>query len=132
MAINNEGTDDEESPSEQSPLLQSEEILNLSEPTLIPQLHSPRIVILLLALLVFVLMFGSSLMITPSMRIYEDIICHHFYDNIKGKGHVALNADIDEKLCKGKSVQEELAIVMGGMQVADTAPGKHCFDDLKV
>lgn len=120
----NAAVDGEESPTEQTPLVQREDILNSSKPTLLPRLHSPRIVILLLALLVFVIMFGTYLMIAPTIRIYENIICHHYYDNIKGDGHVALNADIDENLCKGRLVQEELAIVLGGIQITDSIPGK--------
>ena len=68
-------------------------------------------------------MFGSFLTIAPGLRIFEDIICRHYYDDIKGAGHISLTGDIDEEFCKGDEVQEELAIVMGGMGFTDSVPG---------
>ena len=62
-------------------------------------------------------------MFTPSLRVFEDIICHHYYDNMEGEGHIALSGKIDEELCKGPEIQEELAIVMGGLQFAESISG---------
>jgi MFS family permease len=70
----------------------------------------------------FVLMLGSYLLTTPQLRVYEDIICRHYYDKIKGEHHVVLTEDIDESLCKIDEIQEELAIVVGGSTVADNVP----------
>jgi hypothetical protein len=117
--------DDETSSSERSPLLSPiNEPAIETEPSIIPQPHSPLYIVLLITLVVFVFLFGAFLMVTPSLRVYEDIICHHFYDNIEGDGHVGLSGDIDEERCKGPEIQEELAIVMGGMMFADSIPGK--------
>lgn len=83
---------DEPSLSERSPLLPSNEQVGASqEPSLIPQqAQSPRFVVLLICLAMFVLMFGSYLLATPQLRVYEDIICHHYYHETKGEGHIAL------------------------------------------
>jgi hypothetical protein len=69
-------------------------------------------------------MFGNFFMIAPQLRIYEDIICRHYYDEIKGQGHIALSEDIDESLCKIDEIQEELAVIMGGLSVVESVPGK--------
>jgi hypothetical protein len=70
------------------------------------------------------LMFGNYFLVAPQLRVYEDIICRHYYDEITGQGHIALSEDIDESLCKIDEIQEELTIVMGGLSVADSVPGK--------
>lgn len=70
------------------------------------------------------LMFGNYFLVAPQLRVYEDIICRHYYDEIKGQGHIALTEDIDESLCKIDEIQEELAILVGGLSVADSVPGK--------
>jgi hypothetical protein len=69
-------------------------------------------------------MFGNYFMIAPQLRIYEDIICRHYYDKIEGQGHIALTEDLDESLCKLDEIQEELAVVMGGLSVVDSVPGE--------
>lgn len=69
------------------------------------------------------LMFGNCFLIAPQLRVYEDIICRHYYDEIKGQGHISLTEDIDESLCKIDEIQEELAIVVGGLSLADSVPG---------
>ena len=61
-------------------------------------------------------------MIAPQLRVYEDIICRHYYDEIKGQGHIALTEDIDESFCKIDEIQEELAVIMGGLSVVDSIP----------
>lgn len=85
-------------------------------PTTPPHLQA-RHIIARIILVIIVIMFGSSLTGAPHLRIYEDIICHHYYDDIGGTGK------IDEALCKGDEVQEELAMVMGGMEIAISIPG---------
>jgi hypothetical protein len=69
------------------------------------------------------LMCGNYFSVAPQLRVYEDIICRHYYDEIKGQGHIAFTEDIDESLCKIDEIQEELAIVVGGLSVADSVPG---------
>lgn len=119
--------DEEDAPSERSSLLsQSDSTDSSTEPPLLPLVHSPPYIVALLSVVIFVFMFGSFLMITPFLRVFEDILCHRYYDKIEGAGHVALSGKIDEGLCKGPEIQEELAIIVGGLQFADSVPGNKC------
>ncbi|KAE8448084.1 hypothetical protein EG329_009849 [Mollisiaceae sp. DMI_Dod_QoI] len=86
------------------------------------QTHSPRVITAIILLVLFILSFGSYLMTVPGLRIYEDIICHHYYDRIQGVGHVGLEGEIDESMCKGDEVQKELSIVMAGLLVVGAIP----------
>jgi len=61
-------------------------------------------------------------MAVPSMRLYEDIICHHYYDRIQGEGHIGFGTNIDEELCKGDEVQRELNIILAGMRFISMVP----------
>ncbi len=61
-------------------------------------------------------------MTIPAMRVYEDIICHHYYDHIKGGGHLGVLGDIDEAMCKGDNVQEELNIIIAVKEVLGAVP----------
>lgn len=90
----------------------------------IPQTHSPRLVLCLTTFLIFTVMFGMYCMIIPSARIYEDIICHNYYDRLLEKeGHISMIQDIPENLCKGNEVQEELAFVVGIKDSIQCIPG---------
>jgi hypothetical protein len=111
-----------------------EPLLPLKQPTLqrqhsfldaIPKAHSPGVVVGLMSMVVFVIMFGAFLILVPLNRILEDIICHHFYDNIKGEGHIGLSGKIDEKYCKGNEVQGELATILGVQDMVESIPGMH-------
>lgn len=59
----------------------------------------------------------------PAIRIFEDIICHRYYEGLSGTEHITFNDTIDEKLCKIDPIQAELAIIMGGADLADALPG---------
>lgn len=107
---------DEPTSSEASPLLPS-------DPHKKPRLQRPQLAFYLTALLVFLIESGVYFMEMPSARIYEDIICHHYYNNIDGDGHISLFAKIDESLCKGDEVQKELAVLIGGLQMGFAIPG---------
>jgi hypothetical protein len=116
--------DEEDASSERSSLLsRSDSADSGAEPPLLPLVRSSPLIVALLSVVIFVFMFGSCLMITPLLRVFEDIICHRFYDKIEGEGHVALSGKIDEGLCKGPEIQGELAIIVGGLQFADSVPG---------
>jgi hypothetical protein len=106
--------------SERLPLLATRSI---SEHELVPTVHSPRMILLILSLVAFLVVFAANLFIMPSERIFEDIICHRYYDNLQGIEHVALDREIDEKMCKVDVIQAELAIVLGGNFVANAVPG---------
>jgi hypothetical protein len=116
--------EDEDVATERSPLLsQSDSAASNSKPPVTPLVHSPRLIVVLLSFIIFVIMFGAFLTYTPSIRLYEDIICRHYYDNVGGEGYAALNDKIDEQRCKWPKIQEELAIVVGGLQFVDSVPG---------
>ncbi len=115
----------DEASSERWPLLRPTRPAGPSrQDSFIPQAHSPRFVVFLIFCTLFVLMFGNFFMIAPQLRIYEDIICRHYYDEVKGQGHIALTEDIDESLCKIEEIQEELAYIVGGLSVVDSVPGE--------
>jgi hypothetical protein len=61
-------------------------------------------------------------MAVPSIRLYEDIVCHHYYNELQGEGHVGLGGQIDEELCKVEEVQEELNILFAGLHVLGALP----------
>lgn len=64
-------------------------------------------------------------MTVPGIRIYEDIICHHYYAGRgEGQGFRGLEGDIDEDLCKGTEVQNQLSFLLAGLQVIGAFPGE--------
>ncbi|OBT74462.1 hypothetical protein VF21_06569 [Pseudogymnoascus sp. 05NY08] len=91
-------------------------------PNHLPTLHDHRLIIALLTGVMFLINFGAYMMTMPQSRIYEDIICHHYYDNLKGTSHLSLDTPIDESLCKVGPVQAELATVFAGLFVASSIP----------
>ncbi|KFY83753.1 hypothetical protein V500_09918, partial [Pseudogymnoascus sp. VKM F-4518 (FW-2643)] len=90
--------------------------------SVLPTLHNPRLIIALLTGVMFLINFGAYMMTMPASRIYEDIICHHYYDSLSGTSHLSLDTPIDEALCKVGPVQAELATVFGGLFVASSVP----------
>jgi PCFT/HCP family folate transporter-like MFS transporter 1/3 len=82
------------------------------------QVQRPQTIVLLLSLIILVLATASNLMIVPTTRILEDIICHHHYE-VQGQGDV-----IDEKLCKIDAVQSQLAYVNGLISMMEAIVGK--------
>jgi hypothetical protein len=78
-------------------------------------------------MIIFVLAFGGFLMGVPAIRIYEDIICHHYYENLEGEGHIGLEKNIDEKDCKGDEVQNELNFLLAVLHFLGTIPGMQTF-----
>jgi hypothetical protein len=116
---------EESTASERSPLLRPTRPAGPSQTvSFTPQVHSPHFVLFLIFCAIFMLMFGNYFLVAPQLRVFEDIICRHYYDEIKGQSHIALTDDIDESLCKLDQIQEELAIVIGGLSVVDTVPCK--------
>lgn len=65
-------------------------------------------------------------MAVPGIRIYEDIICHHYYAKKEGEGFIGFGDGIDESLCKGDEVQNELSIVVAGLHVIGAIPSEFC------
>lgn len=86
------------------------------------QTRSTTAITIILMAVVVVLSFGAYLTAVPSIRIYEDIVCHHYYDQIQGEGHIGLEEQIDESLCKIPEVQQELNILLAGLHVIGAIP----------
>lgn len=57
------------------------------------------------------------------MRIYEDILCHRYYEELQGQDGIGLSGRIDEARCKGDKVQEELNILTAGLETLKSLPG---------
>jgi hypothetical protein len=111
---------------EETPLLPSDASRRHStilDVAYVPQAHDPRMIVLIMTSVIMCAMVGSFLIMAPATRIYEDIICHHYYDNLDSDAHIGLMTEIDEKLCKVDAIQEELAIVMGGESFVAAIPG---------
>ncbi|QSZ36753.1 hypothetical protein DSL72_006636 [Monilinia vaccinii-corymbosi] len=96
---------------------------NSHQHSLVHKAHSPRIIILLLTTIVFIIGFGGYLAWIPSMRIYEDILCHRYYEELQGRGGVGLRSGIDEASCKGDEVQKELNILTAVLETLKSLPG---------
>lgn len=61
----------------------------------------------------------------PFIRLYEDIICHHYYNGLQ-EGHIGFDEHIDEDMCKEEEIQEQLNILLAGLQVLMALP-RRCF-----
>jgi hypothetical protein len=59
----------------------------------------------------------------PGVRLYEDIICHHYYAKLEGEGHIELDGNIDESLCKVDKVQNELNVLLAVLHFLGAVPG---------
>ncbi|KAI9647841.1 hypothetical protein NHQ30_004229 [Ciborinia camelliae] len=108
---------------EQSPLLHSLPPNASRTHPLIDQRHSPRIIVLLLTTIVFIIGFGGYLAWIPSIRIYEDLLCRRYYEELQGQGGIGSSSMIDESRCKGNEVQEELNILTAVLETLKSLPG---------
>lgn len=88
----------------------------------IPTVHSERSILYTLIAIAVVISFGAYLAIIPSIRLIEDILCHRYYDSIVGPGHIGLQENIDEKLCKGDKIQRDLSFIIGISDMMEAAP----------
>lgn len=88
-----------------------------------PQARSSRSIIILLYCILFILAFGGHLIGVPALRIFEDIICHHYYEDGKSEGYKRLG-DIDEEMCKGEEIQNQLNILLAGSHFLGAIPGR--------
>lgn len=64
-------------------------------------------------------------MAVPSIRLYEDIICHHYYNRLEGEEHVGFWDEIEEWKCKGDPVQEELNVLLAGLHFLGAVPREY-------
>jgi hypothetical protein len=119
-------TIEEEQSHEDDPLLPNGSLhrtSSRSHASFIHQTHSPRIIILILFTILFILAFGGFLMTVPGLRLYENIICHHYYNKLQGEQHIGLDGDIDESLCKVDEVQNELNVLLAVLHFLGAIPG---------
>lgn len=63
------------------------------------------------------------MMVIPHLRMYEDIICHNYYNSLEGEEHIGLDGYVDEEMCKGDEVQSRLNMFIGVMGFLGTIPG---------
>lgn len=59
-----------------------------------------------------------------SIRIYEDIMCRHYYEELLGQGGIGPSSTIDEAKCKGDEVQKGLNILTAVLETLKMLPGK--------
>lgn len=128
------------------PLLQSRSHTSIESHSF--RLRRSRMVFICVCFIVFAINCGAYLTSVPSIRIIEDIVCHHYYERT---GRQELNimhseivqstnlisgvrgtGDIDERLCKVKEVQHELAMIGGILQLTQAIPGKLLHDYLAI
>lgn len=110
---------------ESHPLLSNDRATtSRSRTSFILQTRSRKTMVLLILCIVFTLAFGGFLMAVPAMRLYEDIICHHYYESLEEKhSGFGFEGSIDESLCKGDEVQNRLNILLAGLHFLGAIPG---------
>ncbi|KAI1757592.1 major facilitator superfamily domain-containing protein [Xylaria castorea] len=70
----------------------------------VPKLRSSRSVIILLCIVIFVGSSASGFQNMSMTRIFEDILCRQYYDQIRSH-----DEPIDERICKVDAIQSKLA-----------------------
>jgi hypothetical protein len=88
------------------------------------QARSPRIIITILFAIGSILTFGGGLITVPSLRIFEQILCHYHYNDLNGDEHIGFDERIDEGMCKGAEVQERLNVLLAAYAFLGTVPGR--------
>ena len=68
-------------------------------------------------------------MAVPGLRLYEDIICHHYYNDLQGEDHIGFDGHIDEELCKGDEVQSQMNIFLGVLAFITPIPSTFLSDE---
>lgn len=58
------------------------------------------------------------------MRLLEDIACHRYYNSLEGEEHRGFDEEIDEELCKGGQVQNQLNMLFGVLHFLGPIPGR--------
>lgn len=80
--------------------------------------RSPRFIVAVLGILVFITQFGASLSDVPSVRLLQEIICR------KGLG-LAKDSPVEEGKCHTDWAQGQLNVISTGALVFGYLPGKH-------
>ena len=103
-----------------------EPLLPASNPKYKPakwQPHSPLAIVSLLYAIVFLLQFGAKLMYVPSIRIFEWILCHNYFNRLEGDQHIGIDDDLPESMCKIEAVQTQLNILVSVVWMLNCIPG---------
>lgn len=88
------------------------------------QPHSPVAIVVLLYSVITLLQFGAKLMYVPSVRIFEWIICHHYYENVEGDKRIGRDGNVPESMCKIEPVQGRLNNLLAVVWMANCVPGQ--------
>ncbi|KAI0441241.1 major facilitator superfamily domain-containing protein [Xylaria telfairii] len=70
----------------------------------VPKLRSPRSVVALLCIIIFVSSSSGGFLNMSATRIFEDILCRQYYGQIRSH-----DEPIDEGMCKVEAIQSKLA-----------------------
>lgn len=79
--------------------------------------RSPRYIVAVLAVLVFITQFGASLSDVPSVRLLQEVICRKDYD-------LSPDSPIQEEKCRTDGIQGRLNIISTGALIFGYLPGK--------
>lgn len=90
----------------------------------IPTVHDPRTILYILFVQISIVGLGFAMVMIPTTRVIEDVICHQYYGAMSGQGHIGLWEQIDEGLCKEDAIQEKLAFVKGISDMLESVPSK--------
>lgn len=64
-------------------------------------------------------------MIIPATRIQENILCHYYYNELEGDGHIGYDQDIPEEMCKGEEVQRRFNVLYAVLGLIGCIPGNY-------
>lgn len=70
-------------------------------------------------------------MLMPGLRLWEDIICHHYYNDLEGEGHIGFDGHIDEESCKVDEVQNQMNIFLAVLGFLGVIPGRLLLFDME-
>jgi hypothetical protein len=70
----------------------------------VPLAHDPNTILTIYCLAIFLIAFSGGFVNIPVTRIFEDALCHQYYDGLQ-----PLDQPIDENLCKVDVIQSDLA-----------------------
>ncbi|KAI1455176.1 MFS general substrate transporter [Annulohypoxylon moriforme] len=79
--------------------------------TSVPTVHKPGDIISLFFLIIFAASAADAFKQIPMTRIFEDILCHKYYDKTSDS-----EAPIDERLCKVNTIQSDLAYLLAVLE----------------
>ncbi|KAI1371269.1 MFS general substrate transporter [Hypoxylon crocopeplum] len=82
----------------------------------VPRAYKPGAVVGLFFVIVIVASVAGAFQHIPMTRIFEDILCHEYYDKT-----ASLDEPIDETLCKEDEIQSKLAYLFAVLEASNAA-----------